>query len=118
MQTQYKLAGVNEAEGIRRATREIRDTLDELEESRLQQSRYEKEIAPLAAEMRRTLEVLRRTPNVMPEQVAATEVQVVESMRLELGFRWRYCLAMISLEGAVGAPLSDALKAETACPSN
>ncbi len=118
LQAQYKLAGVNEAEGISRATCEIRDALDELDESLLQQSRYERELAPLAAEMRRTLEILGRTPNVMPEELAATEAQVVESLRLELRLRWQRELALIALESALGAPLTVTLNAGMSAPPN
>jgi hypothetical protein len=45
----------------------------------------------------------------MPDQVAATELQIVESARLDSGARWRYRLALLNLERALGAPLADFL---------
>lgn len=100
------LAEVNESNGMQMLRREIRDAVDEFELQRRQQKRNAGEISPLLAEMRQTLDLLKRTPNVMPSQVAATEAQITESLRLEREARWLYELAQLNLERAVGAPLS------------
>jgi len=107
---QYKLAAVNETEGLQVVRNELRDALDEVDECRRQQARYNADVAPAIAEMRQTLTTLKSTPNAMPDQVAATEAQLAESLRLDLGARWRYRLALLDLERAVGAPLADVLK--------
>ncbi len=54
-----KLADVNMAEGVRQIRVELRDALDELEDSRRQQARYADEVAPVIAEMRKALETLK-----------------------------------------------------------
>ena len=108
-QAQANLAAVNESNGIQVMRREIRDAVDEFEARRQQQKRDQNDIAPLIAEMRQTLELLRRTPTVLPSRIAATEAQITESLRLELGSRWLYLLARLNLERVVGAPLSVAL---------
>lgn len=107
---QETLAGVNETEGMRLVSQEIRDAIDQLDESRRQQARYDNDVAPLIAAMRQTLATLRNTPNVMPDQVAATELQLVETLRLDLGSHWRYHLALLNLERALGAPLCETIK--------
>jgi outer membrane protein TolC len=107
---QYELACANEREGLQLVGREIRDALDELEESRLQLVSYENDVAPLISDMRRTLVILKSTPDIMPDHVAGTELQLLESVRLELGIGWRCTLARISLESALGAPLSETLR--------
>ena len=91
--------------------REIHDAVEEAEERRRQQRRNQSEIAPLIAEMRQTLELLKRTPNLMPAQVATTEAQIIESLRLDLGSRWGYRLALLNLERVVGVNLLVALQA-------
>lgn len=111
LQAQYSLAGVNETNGLQLVRREIHDAVEEAEERQRQQRRNQSEIAPLIAEMRQTLELLKRTPNLMPAQVAATEAQIIESLRLDLGSRWSYQLARLNLERVVGVPLSAALQA-------
>ena len=108
---QSELADVNEANGTQLVCREIRDAVAEVEERLRQQRRNESEVAPLIAEMRQTLQLLKRTPNLMPSQVAATEAQILESARLELESRWLYQLAQLNLERALGEPLRVALQA-------
>jgi hypothetical protein len=109
---QSGLAEVNEANGTQLVCREIRDAVNEVEERLRQQKRSQSEVVPLIAEMRRTLQVLKQTPNLMPSQVAATEGQIIESVRLELGSRWLYQLAQFNLERVLGEPLCAALQAE------
>ncbi|HWH69092.1 MAG TPA: TolC family protein, partial [Candidatus Sulfotelmatobacter sp.] len=111
LQAQYDLAGVNENNGLQLVRHEVHDAVDELEERRRQQARNQSEVAPLIAQMRRSLQVLKKTPNRMPAQVAVTEAQILESTRLELASRWHYRLALLDLERVVGAPLSVALQA-------
>jgi hypothetical protein len=107
-----KLAEVNEANQMQVVRHEIRDAVNELEAQRSRQKRDQDEVAPLLAEMRQTLELLKRTPNVMPSQVAETEAQITGSLRLDLESRWLYQLAQLNLERVVGAPLSVALNIE------
>jgi outer membrane protein TolC len=109
---QSHLAAVNESNIVQVVRHEIRDALEEVEAQRLRQKRNQSEVAPLLAEMRQTLELLKRTPNVMPAQVAGTEAQIVESLRLDLEARWLYQLAQLNLERVVGAPLAVALNAD------
>ena len=111
LQAQYSLADVNATNGMQLVRREIRDAVEEADERHRQQRRNQSEIAPLIAEMRQTLELLKRTPNLMPAQVATTEAQIIESLRLDLGSRWGYQLALLNLERAVGVNLSVALQA-------
>lgn len=102
---QKSLAEANEATGIQQVSQEVRNAVDELNESRRQQDRYDSEVAPLLATMRQTLSTLQRTPNAMPDQLAAAGLQVVETMRLDLAARWRYRLALVNLEQVLGEPL-------------
>lgn len=106
---QSDLAEVNEANGTQLVCREIRDAVNEVEERLRQQKRNQSEVAPLIAEMRQTLMLLKKTPNLMPSQVAATEAQIIESVRLELESRWLYQLAQFNLERVLGEPLCVAL---------
>ena len=106
---QSELAEVNESNGTQLVCREIRDAVNEVAERLRQQKRNQSEVAPLLAEMRRTLQLLKQTPNLMPSQVAATEAQILESVRLELESRWLYQLAQFSLERVLGEPLCLAL---------
>jgi outer membrane protein TolC len=108
---QSDLAEVNEANGTQLVCREIRDAVSEVEERLRQQKRNQSEVAPLIAEMRQTLRLLKQTPNLMPSQVAATEAQILESVRLELESRWLYQLAQFNLERVLGQPLCVALQA-------
>jgi hypothetical protein len=94
---------------MRWVVNELRVALDEVDECRRQQARYDNDVAPVIAEMRRTLATLKGVPDAMPDQVAATELQIVESARLDSGARWRYRLALLNLERALGAPLADFL---------
>jgi outer membrane protein TolC len=106
---QSDLAEVNEANGTQLVCREIRDAVNEVEERLRQQKRNQSEVAPLIAEMRQTLQLLKQTPNLMPSQVAATEAQILESVRLELESRWLYQLAQFNLERVLGEPFCVAL---------
>jgi predicted aminopeptidase len=106
---QSNLAEVNEANGTQLVCREIRDAVNEIEERFRQQKRNQSEVAPLIAEMRQTLQLLKQTPNLTPYQVAATEAEIIESVRLELGSRWLYHLAQLNLERVLGEPLCVAL---------
>ena len=100
-----KLVAANETAGTRLVSQEIREAMDELDESRRQQARYDTDVAPLIAAMRQTLATLQSTPSVMPDQIAAVEVQLVESLRLDLGCRSRGRLARLNLERIIGSPL-------------
>lgn len=102
---QYKLALANAIEGRRTISREIRDALDELKERGQQLDRYTREVGPMVAAMRQSHQVLKDTPHSMPDKVAAAELQIIESLRLDLGARWRYHLAVINLERVLGASL-------------
>jgi outer membrane protein TolC len=106
---QSELAEVNEANGTQLVCREVRDAVNEVEERLRQQKRNQSEVAPLIAEMRQTLLLLKKTPNLMPYQVAATEAQILESVRLELESRWFYQLAQFNLERVLGEPIRVAL---------
>ena len=108
---QSELAEVNEANGTQLVCREIRDAVAEVEERLRQQRRSQSEVAPLIAEMRQTLQLLKRTPSLMPSQVAETEAQILESLRLQQESRWLYQLAQLNLERVLGEPLSLALQA-------
>jgi outer membrane protein TolC len=99
------LAGVDETNGLRLIRQELRDAMDELEQARRQQARYDTSVSPLIATMRQTLATLKSTPNIMPDQVAAAELQLVETLRLDLTTRWQYQLALLNLEQTLGAPL-------------
>jgi outer membrane protein TolC len=100
------LASVDLTNGIRLIRIDLRDAMDELDEARRQQARDDTSISPLIITMRQTLATLKNTPNIMPEQVAAAELQLVETLRLELETRWQYQLALFNLERIIGAPLS------------
>jgi outer membrane protein TolC len=102
---EYKLACATEGEGVRLSRQEIRDALDELAESRQQRARYQRDVAPIIASMRQALATLNSAPHAMPDKVAATELQIVESLRFDLGSRKRHLLALINLEYVTGAPL-------------
>ena len=99
------LASVDETNGWKLVRQELRDALDELDQTRRQQSRFDTSLSPLVSTMRQTLATLKSTPNIMPEQVAAAELQLVESLRFALNTRWQYQLAWLNLEQALGAPL-------------
>jgi len=105
---EFKLAEANESNGLQTMQREVRDAVDEYDVQRRQQERNQKELAPLLAEMQQTLDLLKRTPNVMPSQVAATEAQITESLRLKLESDWLYQRAGLNLERAVGTRLASA----------
>jgi len=106
---ELSLAEANEFNGRQAMRRQIRDAVDEFEVQRRQQERNEKDVTPLLSEMEQTLELLKRTTNVMPSQIAETEAQIDESLRLKLESDWLYQHAGLNLERAVGAPLSTAL---------
>jgi hypothetical protein len=101
----WKVAAAREADGLQRMAREIRDAVGEAEERRRVQARYDREIAPLIADMRQTLATLAGAAHALPDQVAAAQAQIVESLRPDLECRWRYRLALLALERVVGAPL-------------
>ena len=107
---QFKLAGALETAGLRLVSQEVRAAVDELEESRRQQARYDSEVQPLIAEMRQTLKVMEGTPSLMPDQVASARMQMVETATLELECEHRYAAARVALERAIGAPLAEVLK--------
>jgi outer membrane protein TolC len=111
-QAEFKLAQANESNGLQMMRREVRDAVDELEMQRQQQERNRQQLAPLLAEMQQTLDLLKRTTNVMPSQIAATEAQITESARLKLESDWLYQRAWLDLERTVGMPVSAALEAE------
>jgi len=100
-----QLAGVEATNGLRQVRQELHDALDELEQTRRQLTRFETNISPLIATMHQTLAALKRTPDVMPEQVAAAELQLVETLLLDLNTRWQYQSALFDLERTLGAPL-------------
>lgn len=102
---EYKLARATEDEGIRLSRREIRDALDEVAESRQQQARYQRDVMPIIRSMQQNLVTLKSDPRAMPDKVAATELQILDSLRLELASRKRHLLALINLEYVTGAPL-------------
>lgn len=103
---QDDLAVLNETSGAKLIRREVRDAADELESRRRQQARNQAELVPLLDEMRETLKLLRNSPTVLPVQVATTEAQILESLRLELATRWQFQLAQLNLERALGQPLA------------
>ena len=103
---QAQLAAIQATNGFRQIRLELRDALNELDQTWRQQTRFETSVSPLITTMRQTLDTLKNTPNVMPEQVAAGELQLVETLRLDLDTRWQYQLALFNLERTLGAPLS------------
>ncbi|MGA2247403.1 MAG: TolC family protein [Verrucomicrobiota bacterium] len=100
------LAGVDETNGFKLVRQELHDALDEVDQTRRQQVRNDANVEPLIATMRQALATLKASPNVMPEQVAAAELQLVETLRFDLDTRWQYQLALMDLERVLGAPLS------------
>lgn len=102
------LAGVDETNGFTQVRQELRDALDEVSQTRRQQARNDANVEPLITAMREALATLKNTPNVMPEQVAAAELQLVETLRFNLDTRWQYELALFNLERMLGVPLDRA----------
>jgi hypothetical protein len=102
-----QLAAVSETNGFRQVRQEVHDALDEVDQTRRQQARNDTTAKPLIATMQQTLTTLKTAPSVMPEQVAAAELQLVETLRFDLETRWRYQLALFDLERILGAPLSE-----------
>lgn len=106
VRAESSLADVQEENGRLDAVREVRDAAADYAEQRRQQQQHQNEAGPLLNEMRQTLQLLKNTPNLMPAQTAVAEIQLDEALRLELAARWRFQLARLSLERAVGGPLS------------
>jgi len=102
---QAQLAAIQATNGLRQIRLELRDALNELDQTWRQQTRFETSVSPLITTMRQTLETIKNTPNVMPEQVAAVELQLVETLRLDLDTRWQYQQALFNLERTLGTPL-------------
>jgi len=105
-QAQARLAAIQATNGLRQIRLELHDALNQLDQTWRQQTRFETSISPMITTMRQTLETLKTTPNVMPEQVATVELQLVETLRLDLDTRWQYQLALFNLERTLGTPLS------------
>jgi outer membrane protein TolC len=101
-----ELAGVDETNGFRLVRQELHDALDEVDQTRQQQFRNDANVKPLILSMRQALATLKAAPNIMPEQVAAAELQLVETLRFDLDTRWQYQLALLNLERTLGAPLN------------
>jgi outer membrane protein TolC len=100
------LANVDVTNGLKLIRQELHDALDELDQTRRQQTRFDTSLSPLVNTMRQTLATLKSTPDILPEQVAAAELQLVETLRYELNTRWQYQLALLNLEQTLGAPLN------------
>jgi len=105
-QAQARLAAIQATNGLRQIRLELHDALNQLDQTWRQQTRFENSVSPLITTMRQTLETLKNTPNVMPEQVAAVELQLVDTLRLDLSTRWQYHLALLNFERTLGSPLS------------
>ena len=101
-----RLASVNETNNFKLIRQELHDALDEWDQTWQRVNRHETSVNPLITTMRQTLATLKNTPNIMPEQVAAAELQLVETLRFELITRWQYELALFNLERTLGAPLN------------
>jgi hypothetical protein len=56
--------------------------------------------------MRQSLAALKNNPQALPEQVAAAELQLVETLRFDLDSRRQYQVALLKLESTLGMPLS------------
>jgi hypothetical protein len=108
---QSNLASVNETNGLQLMRRELRDAVDEVADRTRLEARNQNEVAPMIRGMQETLQILKRTPNLVASQVTATEAQILETRRLELAARWQYQLALLNLERALGRPLSEAADA-------
>jgi hypothetical protein len=80
-----KLASIDETNELRLIRQDLHDAMDEVEQTRRQQTRNETSMKPMIATMRQTLVTLKGTPNIMPEQVAAAELQLIETLRFDLG---------------------------------
>jgi outer membrane protein TolC len=100
------LASVDLTNGIRLIRIDLRDAMDELGEARRQQARCDSSVSPLVSSMRQTLATLKSTPNIMPREVAAAELQLVETLRFVLDTHWQYQLALFNLERTIGTPLN------------
>lgn len=105
LRSERDVAALNETNQMQIIRVEIQTALAELEEQQRQQERFETDLTPLLASMRKTLEVLQSTPNVLPAQIAATKEQILECNRIELDRQWEFHLAALNLEQAVGRPL-------------
>jgi len=103
---QAKLASIDETNELKLIRQDLHDALDEVEQTRRQQTRNETSMKPMIATMRQTLVTLKGTPNIMPEQVAAAELQLIETLRFDLATRWQYQRALLNLELILGAPLN------------
>ena len=99
------LASVAETNGLRQICQELHDALDELDQTRRQVARNDTTMKPLVTTMRHTLATLDSTPNIMPEQVAAAELDLVEALRFGLNTSWQYELALLNLERTLGGPI-------------
>jgi outer membrane protein TolC len=100
------LARVEVTNAVKLVRQELHAALDEVDQTRHQQARNDANVKPLIATMQQALTSLKNTPNVMPEQLAAAELQVVETMRFDLDTHWQYQLALYNLEQSLGVPLS------------
>ncbi|HTV62779.1 MAG TPA: TolC family protein [Verrucomicrobiae bacterium] len=103
-----KLAAVAETNELKLIRQELHDALDDLDRARQQADRNESAMNPLITTMRQTLATLKATPNVMPGQVAAAELELVEAVGFELDTQWQYQLALLNFERALGGPLPPA----------
>ncbi len=97
-----ELAGVSETNGFRLVGQQLHDALDEVDLTHGQVVRNDSTMTPLMTTMRQTVATLKATPNVMPEQVAAAELELVETLRFELNTRWQYEQAVLNLERVLG----------------
>jgi outer membrane protein TolC len=110
-QAKAALAAVGETNGVKLVRQELHEALDEVDQTRRQADRNEINVKPLLATMQQALAALKSAPDVMPDQVAAAELQLVETLRLDLNTRWQYRLAVLELERTLGAPLSEVVGA-------
>jgi outer membrane protein TolC len=100
------LASVEETNCVTLIRQELHDAIDEVDETRRQEARNELNVKPMIETMQQALASLKASSNVMPEQVAAAELQLIETLRFDLDTRWQYELALFELERTLGAPLS------------
>ena len=100
------LASVGVTNGLALIRQELHDAVDQVDQTRREAARNDLNVKPLIANMRQALASLKNTPNVMPEQVAEAELQLVETLRFDLETHWQYQLSLFNLEQTLGVPLS------------
>lgn len=101
-----QLASVAITNTVKLVRQELHDAWDEVDQTRRQEIRNGTTVRPLIDTMRQELAALKNSPQALPEQVAAAELQLVETLRFDLDTRRQYQVALLKLESTLGMPLS------------